>query len=177
MRVGRVAQPIVEPRLEDVLAVIERRVRSEVDRAEPSAIAVPSAMIPRSRHEIVATIAIVGLHLLVDLLRSVEILLIPPAGHMHDRDLYSVEIGSERQPLPERIVIGVMEEILPSGQLSVEILLVRIGERSEIQIPIVGVAAIELEAVIFGRTGLQHRGVFEALAQAKSAVVMKVVAQ
>src|SRR5579871_6168448 len=77
MRVGRVAQPIVEPRLEDVLAVIERRVRSEVDRAEPSAIAVPSAMIPRSRHEIVATIAIVGLHLLVDLLRSVEILLIP----------------------------------------------------------------------------------------------------
>ncbi len=68
-------------------------------------------------------------------------------------------------------------EILPGGQLAVKILLVGVGESAEPQIPVVRVGAVELEAIVFGLAGFEHRRILEAVAEAKGAVVVEVVTQ
>src|ERR1035438_6780054 len=64
-----VAQPVIEPGLEDVVAIIRAGVGAEVDGAEAVARAVPAAVIPRAGDEIVEMPGIVRLKAGVDALR------------------------------------------------------------------------------------------------------------
>src|ERR1039457_2996511 len=68
-------------------------------------------------------------------------------------------------------------EILPGGELAVEILFVGVRKRAEGEIPIVGVAAVEGEMVILFGGGFKQGGVFETVTEAESAVVMEIVAE
>src|ERR1039458_5998650 len=113
----------------------------------------------------------------VDALRAVEIFLIPPAGDVHDGHLDGVEIRREGQALPEGIVVGVAGEILPGGELAVEVLFVGVRKRAEGEIPIVSVGAVEGEMVILFGGGFEQGGVFETVTEAESAVVMEIVAE
>src|SRR5579884_3505707 len=131
-----IAQPVVEPGLKDVLAIMSGGIGAEIDGPETAAIPSPLPMIPRTGNEVVPPRGIVLLEKLVDFLGTVEILLIPPAGGMDYRNFHGGEVGREGEPLPEGIVVGVMEEVLPGGQFFVEIALVGVGEWTEAKVEI-----------------------------------------
>ena len=75
-----IAQPVVEPGLEDAIAVIGGGVGTEIDGAEAAAVAAPLPVIPGTGDEVVAVTGIVLLEEFVDFLRTIEILLVPPTG-------------------------------------------------------------------------------------------------
>ena len=68
------------------------------------------------------------------------------------------------------------EEVIPGRHLAVEIEPVDVGQGTETQIPLVGVVAVEPEAEVRLRR-LHQRGVLETVAEAESAVMVKVIAQ
>ena len=67
------------------------------------------------------------------------------------------------------------DEIVPGGKHAVNVILVGVRKRAEAQVPIVGIETVKLEGEI-SLVGLHHRGVFESVAEAEGAVVMKIVA-
>ena len=71
----------------------------------------------------------------------------------------------------------MVDKIVPGWQFSVKIPGICIRERTQPEIPLIGVVRIELEIRVLFLRGLQQRGIFEAIAEAKGAVVMEVVAQ
>ena len=89
----------------------------------------------------------------------------------------AVRYGAKAESLPEGVVVGVMEEVLPGGKFVVEIALVGVGERAEAKVEIEGIGAVEFEVGVGGGAGFEQGGVLEAIAQAKRSVVVKVVAQ
>ena len=88
---------------------------------------------------------IVLLERIVDANRTVEVFLIPPAGDAERRHLHVVNRGDQRLPLPELVVIRMKDEIVPGRNLFVKILRVRVGKRTERQVPVERVVAIEGE--------------------------------
>ena len=66
--------------------------------------------------------------------------------------------------------------IVPRGNLAVQELWIHVGERAELQIPLVGVVDVEGElGILLPR--FHHRRVLEAVGEAECAVVMEVVPQ
>src|SRR5581483_1580397 len=118
-----------------------------------------------------------ALEQLVDLLGAVKILLVPPAGYVQIGHGGNAQVGVERLAAPEEVAIGMVNEIVPGGNLAFEIFLIGIGQRAETEIPLVSVVAVELEIGVGFLGGLQQRGVFKTVAQAEGAVVMEVVAE
>jgi hypothetical protein len=74
-------------------------------------------VIPGTGDEVVEMPGIVRFEAGVDALGAVEVLLVPPAGDVHDGNLDRVQVRGEGQALPEGIVIGVAREIFPGGSL------------------------------------------------------------
>ena len=81
-----------------------------------------------------------------------------------------------RLAFPERVVVGVGDEVVPGGDLLVQVLPVRVGQRPEVEVPVEGVVAIELERLDV-LAAFHHRRVLEGVAQAERAVVVEVVTQ
>ena len=73
----------------------------------------PAAVIPRADDEIVLVLRVVLLERAVDRDRAVEVLLIPPAGDVQRRHADAVEVLHERFALPERIEVGMLDEVVP----------------------------------------------------------------
>ena len=57
-----------------------------------------------------------------------------------------------------------------------KVALVGIGERAQLQIPLVGVVFIELEVKVFIRR-FHQRGILKSVAETKRAIMMEVVSQ
>jgi hypothetical protein len=172
-------QVVREERGHHVAAVMRRGIAAKVDAAERAAGAArPAAVIPRSDDEKVLAPGVVLLQQLVDLDRPVEIFLIPPAGHVQRGHRDPVQPRRKRLPLPERVVVGMADEVVPGRERLVEIAAIGVPQRAELEIPVVGVVAIDQRR---GRSdflrGLHHVGVLEAVAQSECAVVMEVVAK
>src|SRR5512146_3467333 len=109
-----------ERRLNAVAAVL-RRGAAEVDVAERAPFArVPAAVIPGTDDEEVLVVAVELLEAFVDRHGTVEVFLVPPAGHIErgNRDLR--ERGNERLALPELIVVGMRDKIVPRRDLPLE---------------------------------------------------------
>ena len=171
-----VLEPVGEPRRLDVLAERGRGGAAEIDGSELlSGWRVPAAVIPGTDHQIVQVLRIVGLERLVDLDGPEEILLIPPARDGEGRNLDPVEIRRDGLRLPELIVVRVRHEVVPRRRLVVQHALVGVGERPELEIPVVEVGLIELVRREVLRH-LHYRGVLESVAQTECAVVMEVIA-
>jgi hypothetical protein len=132
-------------------------------------------MVPGTDHEDAAVALVDLLQGFVDLQRAVEVLLVPPAGHVQRGHGDAREVRRHRLPLPERVVVGMAGEVVPRGPLSLEEPGVHVREGAEREIPLIGVVAIELEVLDRVR-GLEGIDVFEAVAQAEGAVVVEVVA-
>ena len=117
---------------------------------------------------------------LINLQRSIEIFLIPPSGNIEIRyeirNIGLLQIRRHCLPLPELVVVGMLHEIVPSGQLLVHILLVEIRNRSQPQKPVEGIEAIEIESLVL--LGCFHsRRILQAVAQPERAVMMEIVTQ
>ncbi len=139
-----ILQVVREERRHHVAAVMRGGVAAEVDAAQRAAGAArPAAVIPRSDDEKVLVLRVVLLEQLVDLDRPVEIFLIPPAGDVERRHRDAVQPRRERLPLPERVVVGMTDEVVPGRQRLAEIAAIGVRQRAELEIPVVGVVAID----------------------------------
>src|SRR5439155_8919672 len=99
---------------EHIPAVVVRGGAAKIDLAQLLAVAGrPAAMIPRADHEEILLARIVLLQQLVDLERTVEILLIPPARDVERRHRDAVQPRRKRLPLPEGVVVRMAHEIIP----------------------------------------------------------------
>src|SRR5260370_28525576 len=116
----------------------------ERDFPQPAAFGTrPAAVVPGARDEIVQMIGIALIEELVNLHGTVEVLLVPPAGNVQIRNFRRSDVGPESLFLPELVVVGMVDEIVPGGKLEMEILFVHVRERSEVHIPLVRVGAIK----------------------------------
>ncbi len=135
-------QVIRQERRQHVAPVILRGRTAEIDGPELSPFASrPSAMVPRTDDEEVLVRRVVPLEQFVDLDRTVKIFLVPPAGHVQRRHRHAFQPRREGLPLPESIVIGMIDEVVPGWEPVVEILPVDIRQRPELEIPLVSVAS------------------------------------
>ena len=112
----------------------------------------------------------------VDAHWAVEILLVPPAGDVQRRHLHAGQVRNHGLALPELVVIRVRDVVVPGGNLSVQVLRVHVRERTEAEIPVERVVAIEGER-LYVLAGLHHGRVLEAVTQSERAVVVEVVAE
>ena len=122
-RFGEVARALVlqeegEERRLHLVAEVGRRVAAERDRAERRAVAGPAAVVPRADDQVVQAAGVVLLERLVDVERAVEVLLVPPAGDVQRRHLHPADVGDERLPLPELVVVGMAHEVVPGRDRS-----------------------------------------------------------
>src|SRR5689334_10557613 len=170
-------QIVSKERCEDVFPVVGGGWTTEIDAPQLAAVAPgPAAMIPWTNHEEVLFRSVVTLEQLVDLDWTVEVFLIPPAGHVQDRHRDLVQPRRKRLAFPKHIVVRLSNEVGPCRQLALKILCVRIRERAEFQVPVVRIEVIDNRVNVrdlFRR--LHHVGIFKTVAQTKSAVVVKVV--
>ena len=118
------------------------------------------------------------LHLAIDGDGTVEILLIPPASDVQRRYRHRmIQVRDGRLLLPELVVVGMCHVVIPRGDLALEHLSLHPRQRSQVEIPTVGVGAIEREAGVESLRMLHLVGVLEPVRQAERALMMKVVAQ
>src|SRR5688500_12226838 len=130
-------------------------------------------MVPRTDHKEVLLLRIVAFEQFIDLDGAVEVFLVPPTGDVQCRDGYASEPRLKSLSFPERVVIRMTDEIVPGGKLAVEELRIGIRKWSKVQIPLVGVVAIDDVCGIgdlFRR--LHHVGVFESVTETNRPVVM-----
>src|SRR5260370_27540459 len=106
-----------------------------------------------------------------------KILRVPPAGDIQVRNLGRTDVAKKGLLLPELVVVGMVDEIVPGRYLVVEILLVDVRQHTEIQVPLVRVGAVEFKVRVGLFGSFEQGGVFEAVAEAEGAVVMEIVAQ
>src|SRR5439155_5977648 len=174
-----VFQPVSEPRRLNLLPKIAAGVAVEIDHAEPAPLPMsPPAVIPRPCHKVVQVLPVVLLEQLVNLVGTVKVLLVPPAGHVEVWDLQfqGLQVGRKSLRLPKLVVIGMRDELVPGGYRAVEVFRAGIRERSQTQVPVESVGLVELEVEVRLRR-LHQRGVLETVAEAESAVMVKVIAQ
>ena len=135
----------------------------EGNGAELAAIrAGPAAVVPRADHKVVQVIGVVPFKQLINFQRPVEILLVPPAAHIQIRHLGRADVWLERLFPPELVIVGMADEVVPGGQLAMEVAFIHVGERAQIQVPPIGVRAVELEIGIGFLGGFQKRGVLDS---------------
>src|SRR5262249_20565170 len=116
-----------EERRLDAVAKVLRRRASEIDVAELLAFArVPAAVIPRTDDEEVLVVFVELLQPLVDLYRAVEVFLVPPPGDVERRHRHLGERRDQRLLLPELVVVRMRDVVVPGGNLSVQVLRVRV---------------------------------------------------
>src|SRR5258705_13740087 len=168
-------QQVVQPLPVNLLAIILRSIGAKLDWSETQTGAGPLAVFPWARNKVVAMLRVVLFHCGIKRLRAYHVFLVPPARDVQDRQLRFADVGSQRAFFPESVAVGMFNEVVPGRNLSVEIVGVGVGERSQCQVPVVGVAAIELEVVVLGLGGLEQRGVLEPVTKTESAVMVKVV--
>ncbi len=133
-------------------------------------------MIPRARHHIVHVVGVFLLQRFVNFHGTVEIFLIPPAGNVKIWHFWSIQVRRHRLLLPELVVVGMRDEIVPGGYLFVPVILVEVGGRPERGVPLEGIVAVELKIEIRG-AGFHHGRILQAVAQPERSVVMEIVTQ
>src|SRR5690242_5684927 len=87
---------------------------------------IPSAMIPRTRNQIIQMVRVGFLEDFISFDRPVEIFLVPPTGDVHDWHLGLLELITEGLLLPKQVIIRMIDEVIPGGQFAVEILRIHI---------------------------------------------------
>src|SRR6202007_2209007 len=116
-------QVICQEACKHVLSIVLRGLAAEIYGTEFLPVTSgPTAMVPRADDEEVLICRIVPFEQFINLERPVEILLVPPARHIQRRHRYTVQPRREALPLPERIVVGMVHEVVPGGEPIVKVL-------------------------------------------------------
>src|SRR5688572_2693800 len=130
LRTALVFQIVREERRENVLAIVFRRRASEIDRSKLAAFTSrPAAVVPRTDDEEVLFRRVVTFEQFVDLDWTVEVFLVPPTSDVQRRHRNSSEPRLEALPLPERVVVRMVDEVVPARQTAFEILRASIRQR------------------------------------------------
>ena len=123
------------------------------------------------------------LHEVVHAQRTLRVLLVIPAADGHHRRFHAREVLPDAARLPELVVSGVVDVLQPERLLVLEVFLVGVGQRSEIQVELVAVRRAGVERRHHRRpfrTALARPEALvetEAMGQHERAVVIGVVAQ
>src|SRR6266576_2778882 len=122
-------------------------------------------MVPGASNKVIDMIRVSLLQRRVNAGRAHEVFLVVPASDVEVGHGSVLQIRGYGMLLPE-IVVWMLDEVVPGGQLPVEVALVRIGKCAKPQVP--GVSVLLLRA-------FEQGGVLEAIAQAERAVMMEVI--
>ena len=161
----------------DLLAVVARGRASEHDASEGAALAArPASVVPGTHYEHALCARVLLLEGLVDLHRAVEVFLVPPPRHVQGRHFDTGQVGRDGLPLPEGVVVGVGDEIVPARHLALEKSCIDIREGAQAEVEVVGVVAVELEAGVLLPGGFERVNVLEAVAQTEGPLMMEIVA-
>src|SRR5258705_11314186 len=93
-------------------------------------------MIPGAQHNIVAVKTVFFFHMTVHPLWPVDIFLVVITTHMQLWYLCILYIVKRRIFLPEIIVVGMLYKIVPGRNFVVEIFIIYIFKRSQLQVPV-----------------------------------------
>ena len=170
-------QVVAEEGRLDVFAELARGLVSS-ERDEPDTVSLrslPLAVEPWAGHDEVRALRIILFRMVKDLPRAPGILLIPESSDVQVRDGRGMELIHPCFFLPEFVVVRVIDGRVPVRNRAVKIFRVDVGERAEIEIPLVGVIYLEVEVGVLVLVGLLHNGVFEVIAFAQCAVAMIIV--
>ena len=138
-------------------------------------VGLPLAVEPRSGNDEVSAIGIMFGGMPENLPGPPGVFLIPEPGDIEIRHRGCVKLAHPRLLLPEIVIVGMIDGRIPVWNLPVQIFVVEIRKRAEIQIPLVGVVRFEREMGVAVLVGLLHHRVFEIVAFAQSAVTMIIV--
>ena len=83
-------------------------------------------MIPWAKHYIVAVKGILLFHVMVHQLRTIDIFLVEIAADVQHRDLRLPHVTQWGVLLPEGIIVGMFDKVVPGGDLAVEVFLINI---------------------------------------------------
>ena len=83
-------------------------------------------MVPRADHEKVLLLRIMPFEKLVDLDWTVEVFLVPPARNVQSRHGHARQPRLKALPFPERVVIRMIDEVVPARQLALKVFRVRV---------------------------------------------------
>src|ERR1043165_6204981 len=111
---------------------MHRGLTAEVYAAELTAVTTrPPAVVPWSSDEKFLFRYVVTFEQLVDPDWTIEVFLVPPTRDVQRRHGDAIEPRRECLAFPERGVIGFVDEGGPGWDLALEILLIRVRERTE----------------------------------------------
>src|SRR5215471_20184089 len=102
----------------------------------------PTSVIPGANNQEVLVGRLMFLEQLIDFHWSVKVLLIPPSCNIQCRNRDFVQPGRKCLPLPERIVVGMIDEVVPGRKLVVKILFICVRKRAQLQVPLVSIKII-----------------------------------
>src|SRR5215213_3685153 len=106
---------------QDVAPIIFGRLAAEFDRPKLLSLTpAPPAVIPRAYDQKILMSRIAPLEQLVDLHRTVEVFLVPPAGYIQCGHGHFVKPWSKTLSFPKRVVVRMVNEIVPGRELSIE---------------------------------------------------------
>jgi len=134
-------------------------------------------MVPGAEDDVVPVEAVALFHRRIHQLRPVEVLLVEVSADMQLRDLRILHVAERRVGAPETVIRRVLDKVVPGGDRAVEIALVDVPERSEVQIPIIEIELREGEVAVGGLVVLHFVTVFESVTEPERAIMMKVVAE
>ncbi len=173
-----ILEPIRKPRRLDLLAEQYGRVGAELDRAQTVAVAsCPATVVPGADDEIVDPLGVVLLQRVVDRQRTVEIFLVPPAGHRKRRYGHRLagKHGAHLPAAPVFVEVRVGGKVGPGRTLLVKVLGVNVGKTAQPEEPFEGIGPIEAKRFA-DPSGLEVGDVLEPVAQTEGAVVAEIVA-
>src|SRR6185369_345573 len=106
---------------------------------------IPTAVIPWTSDQIVQMLVVSLFENLVRLDWSVKIFLVPPARDVHDRHRRFPELTGQRLLLPELVVIGMRDKVIPGWYFAVEVESVGVREWSKPQVTLVSIVSNKFE--------------------------------
>src|SRR5262249_50569786 len=134
----------------------------------------PAAMVPWADDKEILILPVMFFQQFIDLERPVVILLIPPTSYVQRGNCDRFDVRLKGLLLPELVVIGMGDEIIPGRQLALEMLGVGVAQRAKPEIPIECVRPVELETEV-GLRRLHHGDVLKSVAEPKCAVVVEII--
>ncbi len=128
-------------------AEVLRSREAEVGVAEAAAVAAqPGAVAPRAHHQRAFDAGVELLDGGVGVEGAVEVLGVVEPAHREHRAADAREVAQGAARGPELVVVGVGGELVPEGHLAVEVALVDVGERPELEEEAVAVRRAVVEA-------------------------------
>src|SRR5579872_7192840 len=135
----------------------------------------PFSVEPRSGDDEIGMLRVVFFGVAKNLPGSPRVFLIPESGDVQIRYGRRMQLANPCFLLPKIIVIWMVDAGIPVRNGAMQIFRIDVGERSQIEIPLVRIVGFEIEMRVLVLIGLLHDGVFEVVALAQRTVAMVVI--